>query len=154
MANQNPNPESFGKAQQQSFSLLARVTSDETLAGGAAKSKELDKRVLDSWIDAVGMAEVRKYGVNALEADWIATSNALFYVTPNADSVISYPWSLIGDIIVGRRRAMSSELVITTKTDERPIKLKAGRTSCDRLLELWKTYGQNPGKAATRTSGD
>lgn len=138
VTNQNTDANSFGKVQNQSLTVLARHTSDQPVAGGAAKSKELDKKILDTWIDVVGMANVRKFGTNALEADWIATRTALFYVTPNAESVIPYPWSSIVAISVLKQRTLSSELSITLKDGKKPIKLKTGRTSGDRLLELWK----------------
>lgn len=143
VANQNLDANSFGKVQNQSLTVLARHTSDQPVAGGAAKSKELDKKILDTWIDAVGMANVRKFGTNALEADWIATPTALFYVTPNADSVIPYLWSSIDEINIIRRRALSSELSIKAKAEAKPIKLKTGRTSGERLIELWKLYEGN-----------
>lgn len=143
MTNESLHSAAFGKVQSESMSLLARFTSEKPLGGGAAKSKDMDKKVLDTWIDAVGMANVRKHGVNALEADWIATTSALFYVTPNAESVIPYPWSTIDEITVVKRRSLSSVLGIKLRNGEETFKLKTGKTSGDRLLEIWRTYGRN-----------
>ena len=144
VTSQNLDEESFGKVQERSLEVLARSTSEQPLAGGAAKSKALDKKILDNWIDEVGMANVRKFGVSALEADWIATGSTLFYVTPNANSVIPFLWSSIDEINVVRRRALSSEMSINANGESKPFMLKVGKTSGVRLLELWKTFRREP----------
>ncbi len=140
MGDRNLNPNFFGKVQSSSYSLLVRFNNENPLAGGAAKAKEVDKKVLDVWIDQIGMATIRQFGVNALEADWIATNNALFYVTPRAESVVTFSWSMIAEIKVKKQGPASTTFNIRLKSERKPFEMKTGRTSGERLLDLWRTF--------------
>ncbi len=86
-------PGAFIGLQRESAELLRRhlLPSEVPLDGGSAKCRALDSEILDAHMERHG----RSGGLNLLEADWIATNLALYYVTPRVGSVREWSWNEI-----------------------------------------------------------
>lgn len=82
------------------WSMVSRLNPNETiLDGGPAKSSTLDRRsfdVLESQLG--GVAGVRRFsqstsaGAMLMEADWVVTDRALYYVNFNAGILYHWAW--------------------------------------------------------------
>lgn len=85
-------PGSMGVTQAGTLDFLARNSpSEEILAGGAAKVKKFDRQFLDQYISQVGEAAARRGGLNLLEADWVSTRDALYYIAPRVRQGVRCP---------------------------------------------------------------
>lgn len=129
---------SFGKADRLSIFLVASSLDVTPLAGGAARCKEIDKFVYDNYV--ANHKQKPPGGLLALEADWIATSETLFYVTPRVASSISWSWSEFLTISKTKQRLHKSSLEFRFKDpDETPIFMEMSNSAALRLLSLWQT---------------
>jgi hypothetical protein len=87
--------------QAQTLELLeAHCPDDQVIDGGSAKCKEMDKIALETYVNAYGRPQG---GVNFLEADWVATDNALYYITPRAGWNWSSKWDEIASVALGKK---------------------------------------------------
>jgi hypothetical protein len=107
------HPGLMGATQARTLDFLARnAPSEEILAGGAAKVKQLDRQFLDRYISEVGEAAARREGLNLLEADWVATRDALYYIAPRVGQGIRYPWNDILSLSIVKQRWRFATLAI------------------------------------------
>jgi hypothetical protein len=74
------------------------------LGRGVAKCTALDKEILAKHV----LVQGRSGGLNLLEADWVATNAALYYVTPRVASVLRWPWEQIVSVVKGRRGLLTA----------------------------------------------
>jgi hypothetical protein len=124
----------MGATQEETIAFLNRNFPDETpLAGGAANVKELDRDLLDRYISQVGESVAKRQGLNLLEADWVATEEALYYISPRVGQGFRYPWTDIAQISIVKKRWRFATLAI--QLPHQVVTLKAGLTSATILDE-------------------
>lgn len=84
--------------------IVTDLAPDEViLDGGPAKSKVLDRRAFDRLEDHFGgVSGLRQYAKSRgagfatfMEAEWVATDQAFYYVHVNAGTKYRWPWSEI-----------------------------------------------------------
>ena len=78
----------------------------------------------------------RPRGINGLEADWLASPVALYYVTPGLRSVLRWGWTDIDEVDTVKLRRMTATLCIYFLLDAEPVTMKLGRSSAARLLSF------------------
>ena len=89
----------------ESMRLVQTDHPGETVLGrGVAKCTALDKEILERHVSSLG----RSGGMRLLEADWVATDAALYYVTPRTGSVLRWPWDQIVSVAKGRRGLLTA----------------------------------------------
>lgn len=127
----------FGNANPLSTGMVASNFAVTPLAGGAARCKDIDEFVYDNYV--AKNKKIPPGGLNALEADWIASSDRLFYVTPRVLSCLSWSWSEFLTITKTRQRLLKSFLEIRFKDpSEEPVVMEMGNSAAQRFLALWK----------------
>jgi hypothetical protein len=127
----------MGATQAATLAFLNRNFPNETpLAGGAAKVKELDREFLDRYISQVGESMAKRQGLNLLEADWVATEEALYYISPRDGQGFRYPWSDIALISIVKKRWRFATVAI--HLPQQVVTMKAGLTSATLLIELYQ----------------
>jgi hypothetical protein len=127
----------MGATQEETIAFLNRNFPTETpFAGGAAKAKELDRDLLDRYIAQVGESVAKRQGLNLLEADWVATEEALYYISPRVGQGYRYPWTDIAHISIVKKRWRFATLAI--QLPQQVVTLKAGLTSASILTKLYR----------------
>jgi hypothetical protein len=127
----------MGAMQEETIAFLTRNFPSETpLAGGAAKVKELDREFLDRYVSQVGESVAKRQGLNLLEADWVATEEALYYISPRVGQGFRYPWTDIAEISIVKKRWRFATLAI--QLPQQVVTLKAGLTSATVLTKLYR----------------
>jgi hypothetical protein len=127
----------MGATQEGTIAFLKRNFPSETpLAGGAARAKELDRELLDLHISQVGESVAKRQGLNLLEADWVATEEALYYISPRVAQGYRYPWTDIAQISIIKKRWRFATLAI--QLPQQVVTLKAGLTSATILTRLYR----------------
>lgn len=127
----------MGATQADTLAFLSRnYPRERPLAGGAAKVKELDRQFLDRYISQVGEREARRQGLFLLEADWVATEEALYYISPRVGQGCRYPWEDIASISIVKKRWRSATVAI--QLPQQVVTLKAGQTSATILTKLYR----------------
>jgi hypothetical protein len=129
-----------------SVAVVARISPEETvLDGGAAKCKALDKlRMRELEASLGGTRGVREYtkttgaGARFLEADWVATEHALYYVSHHAGGT-RWAWKDIGSLEDVGRGGLSTRCVRLTAGRE-TYDLLMGRMSTQALLAIGRRY--------------
>jgi hypothetical protein len=108
------------------------------LAGGTARCKDIDEFVYDNYV--ANHRQISPGGLNALEADWIASADRLFYVTPRVLSCLSWSWSEFLTITKTKHRLLKSFLEFRFKDpSEEPVVMEMSNSAAQRLLSLWQT---------------
>lgn len=74
----------------------------EAIDGGVARCKVLDRLFLDQWEAKNGPVGPRP-GLNFLEADWVATSERLYYVSPGPRFTWALAWDDIVDVVITKQ---------------------------------------------------
>ena len=105
---------------------------------GAAKCKALDKPILDKFTKRVGTKQVRKAGIHALEATWMATQSGVWYVTPRVESVVLLPWAEIFSLMLAKERKASADVLIELDGTDAPLTLSTGLSAASRLVALYE----------------
>lgn len=127
----------FGKANPLSIVMVATNFDVTPIAGGAGRCKEIDEFVYDNYVANQG--QIPQGGLSALEADWIASADCLFYVTPRILSCISWTWSEFLTITRANQHLLKSTLDIRFKDpDEAPVVMEMSNSAAQRLLALWQ----------------
>jgi hypothetical protein len=122
--------------------LAASYPNEAPLAGGAARIPGLDQEILDGLVAAIGTQQARKLGRRVLSADWIATERALHYVTPKAQSVVSFPWEQIREIRRGKLRRLSQTLTLQLVLEpSRTLDVEVGRSKGRGLTSVAQRFG-------------
>jgi hypothetical protein len=112
------------------------------LTGGAARIRSLDQEILDDLIASIGTQQARKLGTRVLSADWIATESALHYVTPKAQSVVSFPWDQIREIRSGKLRRLSQTLTLQLVLEpSTTLEVEVGRSKGRALITVAQRFG-------------
>jgi hypothetical protein len=75
-------------------------------------------------------------GLNLLEADWVATEEALYYISPSVGQGCRYPWSDVALISIVKKRWRFATVAI--HLPQQVVTLKAGLTSASILTELYQ----------------
>ena len=105
--------------------------SENVLGSGVAKCRSLDSKIFDEHLTGRGTSG----GLGVLEADWVATNIALYYVTPRVGSVLRWPWSEIASVEKGRRKLVTANTQIRL-TDGSTMKWNLAATSSAKLCEI------------------
>ncbi len=115
----------------------------DAIAGGPARSRELDKERME-YLESVlgGTQGVRQFansvgaGLNILESDWVVTRYGLYYVAFNAQQVMMWAWSGISEIRLSKRARLGPLSTITVALQNgRTFDLQVGRHGVDALLD-------------------
>ena len=114
-----------------------------SLCGGPAKIKTIDAELADEAI-AGGVGSPNPA---LLEADWLATKDALFYVTPRLRSVLWYRWDVIQQLRAGKTRWKFSG-VFVDKSDGEVIDLRTSRGAASLLVGLGYRFASGGGEEA------
>jgi hypothetical protein len=109
------------------------------LCGAVGKIKSVDRALADE-AEAGGTKSLNPM---LLEADWLATRIALFYVTPRLESVIWWKWDIITGMSAGRERWKFSGVIID-KADGESLELRTSRDAAKLLLALGNRYVSEP----------
>lgn len=108
--------------------------SGRPLCGAPGKIKAVDSKLADEAI-AEG---VRSVNPALLEADWLATRDALFYVTPRLRSVRWWRWDVVTRVRAGNTRWRFSG-VLVEKADGETLDLRTSRDAATLLVGLgWR----------------
>ena len=127
----------FGKANRLSIDMVASNFDVTPVAGGPARCKEIDEFVYDNFV--ANYNKVPPGGLAALEADWIASSDQLFYVTPRVLSCISWSWAEFLGISSAKQRLLKSLLEFRFKdAGEAPVVMEMSNSAALRLLTIWQ----------------
>jgi hypothetical protein len=136
----------MGSTQAATLAFLAtKYPREKPLAGGAAKVRKLDRQFLDYYISQVGDRAARRQGLNLLEADWVATEEALYYVSPRVKQACRYRWTEIVSVEMIKQRWRSAAVAIRLPNEV--VTLKAGRTSATILTKLYRAKAAEISKA-------
>jgi hypothetical protein len=100
------------------------------LCGAVGKIKSVDRGLADKVVQPR-----RRRSSELLEADWIATRAALFYVTPGFGAVAYWPWAEIQSAVPGARRWKFAG-VILRKREGGEVDLRTTAADVDLLLAL------------------
>lgn len=139
-------PYGYGRPQPASIRLVVNTLPDEPLPidGGASKCKALDKAAMKSFEDTYGrdgMRQARKqYGLNFLEADWLATPASLLYVSPGPEVIWRRCWADIEITPAQRGRRFSGVIVAD---DRMTWKIGLGTSAMANLLVIARYYLAN-----------
>jgi hypothetical protein len=104
---------------------------ENVLGSGVAKCRSLDSKIFDEHLTGRGTSG----GLGVLEADWVATNVALYYVTPRVGSVLRWLWSDIASIEKGRRKLVTADTQIRL-ADGTSMKWNLAATSSAKLCEI------------------
>jgi hypothetical protein len=107
------------------------------LDGGAARAKHFDRIALDRYLKDFSQRP------SSLEADWIATTAGLFYVSPDAFRVWSRPWDRI-KVHPGRTPwafARFARVRLTMLDSGETITLRLAKAGAKNLLAIAAHYG-------------
>jgi hypothetical protein len=125
------NPESVELLTSQLSSLPdASLHLAVPLCGAVGKIKSIDRGLADKVVEP---GTRRASGL--LEADWIATRAALFYVTPALGAVAWWPWSEIKSAAPGPRRWKFGGVVLRKQTGGE-VDLRTTASDVELLLAL------------------
>jgi hypothetical protein len=105
------------------------------LCGAVAKITSVDKALADE----AAREGVRSVSPSLLEADWIATRSALFYVTPQMLSVLWWEWRIVTAMTKGKERWKFSGVVIE-KADGERLELRTSREASRLLVALGERF--------------
>jgi hypothetical protein len=72
-------------------------------------------------------------GLNALEADWVATDEGLHYVTPSVGSIHSFAWN-VTSVQVLSRNVVTAELAV--KSNGETMTWEVAKSAADRIIAL------------------
>lgn len=120
-----------------SLAYLAETYDETPLAGGVARIKARDKAILDEYAAVIGMRNAAKGGVNLLESDWVATANALYYITPRARHLDRYEWGEIAEVSIVRQRLAKVLVGLRLIGGLERVELETSRSSSQELIRLW-----------------
>jgi hypothetical protein len=108
------------------------------LCGAAGKVRSVDRGLAEQLVEP---GTPKSPGL--LEADWIATRTALFYVTPGLGTAAWWPWSEIQSSAPGKRRWKFGG-VLFRKQDGGEVDLRTTASDVDLLLALTKRFCSGP----------
>ena len=108
---------------------------------GGSKVETIDAALAD---EAVADG-VRSPNAALLEADWLATKDALFYVTPRLRSVLWYRWDVIQQVRAGKTRWKFSG-VFVDKSDGEVLDLRTSRSAASLLVGLGYRFASGDGE--------
>lgn len=107
------------------------------LDGGSAKIKQLDSKWYDDVVNELGPRAVRRAGMSAMEAEWIAASVGLLYVNPTFGLYHRWSWADIELVVDKRGRRFSRVYVIDHLQETRHL-MQLGTRALDNLLAATK----------------
>jgi hypothetical protein len=120
-----------------SVELLRQTYGETPLASGVARIKSRDKSILDDYQAVVGLINVAKGGINTLEADWIATTQALYYIVPRARHLDRFTWPEIRTVRIGAQKLVKATVQISLIGDLETIQLETSRSSAKSIVDIW-----------------
>ncbi len=129
----------LGLVKPASLAYLAATYGESPLGGGVARIKVRDKVILDEYAAAVGIRNAAKGGVNLLESDWVATAQAMYYITPRARHLDRYQWSEIEEISIVRQRLAKALVGVRLIGGLDRFEIETGRSSSEELVRIWAT---------------
>jgi hypothetical protein len=133
------NPHSLELLRSELPTLLdSSVGWEVPLCGAAGRVKSIDRGLAERLVEP-GTAK----SPGLLEADWIATRTALFYVTPGLGTAASWPWSEIQSSAPGKRRWKFGGVVFR-KRDGGEVDLRTTASDVDLLLALTERFCSRP----------
>lgn len=145
-----------GSPQPESINLLRQMYPDEELIVGAAgKCRALDEQALEDSTRRLGDAGAMRLAAQQgrwatfLEADWIASDKALYYVTPGPESVFRWPWEAVSRVEPGRKKRLyvlgprvlqvvRIQFAAGSVPDQ--IEVEIGQSSAQNLLAVWSHF--------------
>lgn len=110
------------------------VVGGQLIDGGAARVKPLDREALARFQERSGRMP------RSLEADWVATTFGLYYVSPEAFYVWSRPWTTI-TVRARRPRWKFARLDVTTTQTGETLTFGLSRAAALNLLAIAHHYG-------------
>lgn len=132
----------LGLIKPASLTYLAETYGETPLGGGVARIRSRDKAILNEYVAVIGMRNAAKGGVNLLESDWVATAQALYYITPRARHLDRYQWSEIEEISILRQRLAKALVDVRLVGGLDRFEMETGRTSAGDLVRLLAEHGQ------------
>ena len=132
----------LGLIKPESLDYLAETYAEVPLGGGVARIKTRDKAILDEYAAVIGMRNAAKGGINLLESDWVATANALYYITPRARHLDRYQWSEIEEVSIVRQRLAKALVSVRLIGGLDRFEIETSRSSSDKLVRLWAEHRQ------------
>ena len=132
--------------QPASLKLFNTMRNEEPIAGGPGRIKEMDKLALDAYIEKVGNRTAMMSGPRLLEADWIGTSNAIYYVIPRIGSFGWLLWSELSEISVLEEGMTKTTLRLIGREDDgtpstEALTLETSNVTAKEVLNLWSRFG-------------
>lgn len=127
--------DAFIGVQQESMRFLQHHLSppEVAIAGGSAKCRALDVEIVDAHIQRHG----RSGGMNLLEADWAATSHALYYLTPRANSIRRWGWDEVRQIEKVGGGLVTNTIQIDLVSGS-PMRWKMAKSAVARVVEVYR----------------
>lgn len=130
--------------------LSASLISESVLDGGPAKSKQFDRHAFNALEQHFGGVQgVRRYaksrGCGAgtfMEAEWVATDQAIYYVHFNAGLSRRWPWEEIEQVIDVASGGIGLTRRIELRTADETVGISLSRRSAHSLIEIAKRQGQ------------
>lgn len=131
--------------------MRENAPSERVLDGAPAKCKVLDRRLLYALErDLGGTQGVRAYarstggGVNFLEADWVATDQAVYYLSYYVGSVYRWPWEEIAAMSLSRKGRLVPTQIVQLAVHGEVFEMSTARSSAAALIDIWrqKTAGR------------
>jgi len=107
------------------------------LSGAVAKCREIDEKAADHYERLGG--RYNRHTLNILEADWVATNFALYYVNFMVDFFQRTEWDSIASLRLGRPYFNFRKVYISF-TDGTSQKWTVGRINGEVLLEIFNKY--------------
>ena len=126
-------PWGLGEPQTESVRLAASKYADvreSFLAGGFAQERSLDEHIASH--GSLPRSD------KALEADWLTTTEAFYYVTPMIGSVYRWDWELTGSIKNVRRGPAFTTLELGLCGGAAPLRLRVSRPAAENLTAIVK----------------
>lgn len=132
-------------AQRKSLRLIAEHgESGKVLDGGPAKCKAIDRQTFEQLeMRLGGVAGVRRYAKSTgsgigtfMEADWVATDHALYYVNFNAGSTVRWGWEDIKDLSVTGSGMLGATKRVTVDNGMSPVEMSMGKVAAKSLLSI------------------
>lgn len=117
--------------------LLIHLYGDEVpIDGGPAKCRKLDSEFYDAHVKRTGQLP---RGLRVMEAAWLASDEALYYVSPHVGKFRRFPWGEI-ELQPSKRRAMFGKVIrLRTSEDEFKLGLSASAMANLLVIHAWRS---------------